>query len=108
MLAIKKKNNYQNLMEKSEQAAKREQAADETTVVAAENLVEVCIGVEGMTCEGCENAVKKSIGTLEGIAEVTASHVDSVDVVKYDTTKTSPEDIQGKIAEAGYAVKAES
>ena len=91
----------------SNDTKKEEQAADETTVVAAENLVEVCIGVEGMTCEGCENAVKKSIETLEGIAEVSASHVDSVAVVKYDATKTSPEDIQGKIADAGYVVRDE-
>ena len=53
---------------------------------------------------GCENAVKKSINSLEGIAEVSASHVDSVAVVKYDATKTSPEEIEGKIGEAGYAV----
>ncbi len=91
----------------SNDTKKEDQASDETTVIAPENLVEVTICVEGMTCEGCENAVKKSIGTLEGIAEVSASHVDSVAVVSFDATKTSSEDIEGKIAEAGYTVKAE-
>lgn len=72
--------------------------------VNIENLVEVSIPVYGMTCEGCENAIKKSIGSLEGIAEVSASHIDSVAVVKYDKTLASLEAIEGKIADAGYTV----
>lgn len=84
-----------------------EQTADQETTISAENLVELTLGVEGMTCEGCENAVKKNIGSLEGIAEVSASHTDCNTVVKYDATKTSPEDIKAKIAEAGYTVKAD-
>lgn len=72
--------------------------------VSLENLVEMTIPVYGMTCEGCENAVKKSVATLDGIAEVSASHVDSVTVVKFDTALVSRADIEGKIAEAGYTV----
>jgi len=81
--------------------------ADETTdtpEVSMENLVEMTIPVYGMTCEGCENAVKKSVGSLEGIAEVTASHMDSVAVVKFDTALVSLDAIHGKITEAGYTV----
>lgn len=69
-----------------------------------ENLVEVTISVNGMTCEGCENAVKKSIRSLEGIAEVTASHKDSVAIVKYDKTLATEDAIEKKIADAGYTV----
>jgi copper chaperone CopZ len=69
-----------------------------------ENLVEVTIPVHGMTCEGCENAVKKSIGSLEGIGEVTASHTDSIATVKFDKTAVTQEEIELKIAEAGYTV----
>lgn len=72
--------------------------------INVENLVEVSIPVNGMTCEGCENAVKKSISSLEGIAEVSASHIDSVATVKYDKTLASLESIEDKIAEAGYTV----
>ena len=78
-----------------------ESASQEVNI---ENLVEVSIPVYGMTCEGCENAVKKSIASLEGIAEVSASHIDSIAVVKYDKTLASLEAIEGKIAEAGYTV----
>ena len=75
-----------------------------STEINIENLVEVTIPVNGMTCEGCENAIKKSIGTLEGIAEVSASHIDSCSVVKYDKTATTLAEIEGKIADAGYTV----
>lgn len=76
----------------------------EKAEVNMENLVEVSIPVYGMTCEGCENAVKKSVGSLDGVAEVSASHVDSVAVVKYDKSMADVEAIKMKIAEAGYVV----
>lgn len=72
--------------------------------INVENLVEVVIPVHGMTCEGCENAVKKSIGSLEGIAEVSASHTDSIATVKYDKTAVTRDEIELKIADAGYVV----
>ncbi|MEX2369369.1 MAG: cation transporter [Bacteroidales bacterium] len=81
--------------------AETEEAKQEINV---ENLVEVTISVNGMTCEGCENSVKNSIGTLAGIEEVTASHTDSTATVSYDKTAVSLEEIEGKIADAGYVV----
>jgi copper chaperone len=75
--------------------------------INVENLVEVMIPVNGMTCEGCENAVKKSINSLEGIAEVSASHTDSIATVKYDKTAVTRDEIELKIAAAGYVVAEE-
>lgn len=72
--------------------------------VSLENLVEVTIDVQGMTCEGCENAVKKSISSLEGIAQVSASFKDSIATVEYDKTAVTQDEIELKIAEAGYEV----
>lgn len=80
----------------------KEEAAKQEVNMA--NLVEVSIPVHGMTCEGCENAVKKNIASLEGIAEVSASHIDSIAVIKYDKTLASVEAIESKISEAGYTV----
>jgi copper chaperone len=87
---------------KTEQDATKPGA--EKQQISMENLVEVTIPVQGMTCEGCENAVKKSISMLEGIGEVTASHTDSIATVRYDTTAVTKEEIELKIAEAGYTV----
>jgi len=82
----------------------KENAEDQKPEISMENLVEVTIPVHGMTCEGCENAVKKSVESLAGIGEVTASHMDSTAVVKYDKTQVSQADIEGKVKEAGYTV----
>jgi len=82
----------------------KEEAKTDTQEATLQNLVEVSISTQGMTCEGCENAIKKSVSSLAGVAEVTASHVDSVTVVKYDTTAVSLAAIEDKIAEAGYTV----
>lgn len=62
------------------------------------------IGVEGMTCTGCENSINKSIEKLEGIVEVSSSHVDKKTVVKYDESKTSEEQIKAAIMQVGYTV----
>ena len=40
--------------------------------------------VHGMTCGGCENAVKRAVGAMTGIADVTASHRDNQVVVTFD------------------------
>lgn len=88
-------------------ANKSENEASAKEEVNVENLVEVAIPVHGMTCEGCENAVKKSISSLEGIAEVSASHTDSIATVKYDKTTVTRDEIELKIADAGYVVAAE-
>lgn len=73
----------------------------------AAEWVEVTLNVEGMTCDGCENAIKAGVETLEGIAEVESSHEEAWTRVKYDKNATSLEDIQAKITETGYEVKGE-
>ncbi len=95
-----------NNSNKAEQETTKQEAAKQE--ISMENLVEVTIPVHGMTCEGCENAVKKSISSLEGIGEVAASHTDSIATVKYDKTAVTPAEIELKIAEAGYTVASEN
>jgi copper chaperone CopZ len=73
--------------------------------ISSEHVVLVKFDVEGMTCEGCENAVKASVNKLEGIQEVTASHKDGESLVKFDTTLASPQSISEAITAAGYQVK---
>ena len=85
---------------------KKEAPPTEAEALAAE-WVEVKLNVEGMTCDGCENAIKAGVETLEGIAEVESSHEEAWTKVKYDKNATSLEDIQAKITETGYEVKGE-
>ena len=81
----------------------------ETTDVEspAAEWVEVTLNVEGMTCEGCENAIKAGVESLDGIASVESSHEESWTRVKYDKTVTSVDAIEDKITDTGYEVKGE-
>ena len=79
-------------------------ASDQETAISAENLIEITFNVEGMTCDGCENAIMKSVEQLEGIAEVTSSYEEGWTKVSYDKTGPAADDIKAKISDAGYTV----
>lgn len=83
---------------------------DETAIETPDanvEWVEVTLNVEGMTCDGCENAIKAGVESLEGIASVESSHEEGWTKVKYDKSATSVKEIEGKITDTGYAVKGE-
>ncbi len=71
---------------------------------SAVEFVEVVINVDGMTCEGCENAIKAGVESLDGVASVESSHEEGWTKVKYDKAVCSVEDIEGKITDTGYMV----
>lgn len=60
--------------------------------------------VTGMTCGGCENAVKRGLARLDGVGEVTASHADARVVVTFDPNRVSPDEIKARIGAMGYHV----
>lgn len=80
--------------------------ASGTEAVAAD-WAEVVLNVNGMTCDGCENAIKAGVSSLEGIALVESSHEEGWTRVKYDQNLTSVKEIEGKIADTGYVVEGE-
>jgi copper chaperone len=64
----------------------------------------VQLTVTGMTCGGCENAVKRAVRQIPGIEDVTASHAaNQVDVV-FDGDKVNPGMIRERIEALGYTV----
>jgi copper chaperone CopZ len=74
---------------------------------ASAEWVEVVLLVDGMTCDGCENAIKAGVESLEGITAVESSHEEAWTKVKFDKNVTSLEEISAKITETGYVVKGE-
>ena len=62
--------------------------------------------VTGMTCGGCENAVKRVVSSIAGVSSVTASHRDNRVVVDYDPVKADINRISDAIRNAGYTVAA--
>ncbi len=60
--------------------------------------------VTGMTCGGCENAVKRAVGKLSGVSTVEASHKDQRVTVSFDDTHVDIAAIAAKINGLGYQV----
>ncbi len=60
--------------------------------------------VTGMTCGGCENAVKRTLMQLDGVEEVAASHQEERVQVTYDSNRVQPQAIRERIEKIGYNV----
>jgi copper ion binding protein len=61
--------------------------------------------VTGMTCGGCENAVKRAVGQMPGVSSVAASHQDQRVDVAFDESQVGVEAIRQKIEKLGYKVE---
>ena len=61
--------------------------------------------VTGMTCGGCENAVRRAVGALTGVGNVTASHQKNRVDIEYDPAQTDREAIARAIQTVGFAVQ---
>lgn len=64
----------------------------------------VILNVNGMSCSHCENAIKKAVGTMEGVDKVTVSLEGKTVVVDYDTSKVTLDQIKAEIEDQGYEV----
>ena len=65
---------------------------------------EINLKVKGMHCEGCENRIKNSLSTIEGVVEVIANHNNGTVVIK--TNKNIDEDdIREKIDDLGFEIE---
>jgi copper chaperone len=60
--------------------------------------------VTGMTCGGCENAVKRAVSMIQGVSAVHASHRDNRVTVIYDEAQANRDTIARAIERAGYTV----
>jgi copper chaperone len=60
--------------------------------------------VNGMTCGGCENAVKRVLMQTAGVEAVAASHTASLVGVTFDPAKVTPAVLREKIEGLGYQV----
>lgn len=60
----------------------------------------VCtLKVTGMTCGGCEGAVKIAAKSVDGVKSATASHKTGTAEITYDPAKTSPDAIAKVVTE---------
>ena len=64
----------------------------------------VQLTVTGLTCGGCENAVKRALQQLPGVHEVSASHLGNEVSVIFDEATVTPQTIRERIESLGYTV----
>ena len=64
--------------------------------------------VTGMTCGGCENAVKRAVGKLPGVSAVEASHQEQRVTVSFDAALVSLDAVKARIEGLGYTVVAQA
>jgi copper chaperone CopZ len=77
------------------------------SIAQTKDQVATCkLKVAGMTCGGCESAVKLAAKRVEGVKTVTASAKSGSAEITYDAAKTSPEAI-AKAVTANSGFKAE-
>ncbi|MHB8063304.1 MAG: copper chaperone CopZ [Ruminiclostridium sp.] len=62
------------------------------------------LNVEGMSCSHCENSVKKAVGALNGIVNVSVDLKSKKVSIEFDSGKVSIETIKDTIEDQGYDV----
>ena len=77
--------------------------AQSTQTKPAEATKVITMKVTGMTCSGCEAAVKIAAKQVDGVTDAKASYAKGTAEIAYDSTKTSPDAIAKAIAQkTGY------
>ncbi|MGQ0732896.1 MAG: heavy-metal-associated domain-containing protein [Acidobacteriota bacterium] len=67
-------------------------------------MEQLTLTVTGMTCGGCENAVKRVLSQLDGVSDVAASHRENRVSVAFDPARADRARISRAIEVAGYRV----
>jgi copper chaperone len=62
------------------------------------------LNVNGMSCTGCENAIKRVLKQVPGVDEVVASHKDGTVDVTYEADQATPATFKQKVEGLGYQV----
>ena len=65
-------------------------------------MEQLTLNVTGMTCGGCENAVRRVVSAMAGVSNVAASHQENRVTVDYDPSKIDRRAIADAIRGAGY------
>ena len=76
--------------------------SEKVIVVKESDIVRESIGVNGMTCVGCEVTLEENISKIEGVVSVKASHTEKNAIIEFDSTKTDIKTITKTIRESGY------
>ncbi len=69
-------------------------------------MTEKTLNVEGMSCGHCKAAVEEELNRLVGVEYSNADPQKGTVEVRYDEGRTTDEDLEAAVEEAGYTVRA--
>jgi copper ion binding protein len=75
-----------------------------TTITEENNMQTEVVGVQGMSCQHCVQAVTKAVSAIDGVTQVQVSLEDANASVSFDPAKTNLEAIKTAIADEGFQV----
>lgn len=64
----------------------------------------IILNVEGMSCEHCENRVKKAISSLNGVGSVSVDLKNKTVTIDFDPTQVTESLFKATIEDQGYDV----
>ena len=67
-----------------------------------ENEEEIVLNVEGMTCSGCENAIKSALLKCDGVKDAEVNHKDGKAVVQTEGSKAKTDELIKAVEKAGF------
>ena len=85
-----------------------EQNASSTMSDEATPTAVVKLDVQGMTCTGCEAAVKMALKKVDGVQDAEASYAEGTATVKVDPQKVDEQKLIDALGEIGYTAKKQS
>lgn len=68
----------------------------------SENEEEIVLNVEGMTCGGCENAIKSALLKCDGVKDAEVNYKDGTAVVQTEGSKVETDELIKAIEKAGF------
>tara|TARA_R110002050_G_scaffold42777_3_gene102803 strand:+ start:4125 stop:4727 length:603 start_codon:yes stop_codon:yes gene_type:complete len=69
------------------------------------DIQSIILSIEEMVCSGCEENINHSVKKLDGILEINTSYIKGTSEIKFDSTKTSVNEIEEVIQSKGYSIK---
>jgi len=76
--------------------------SNKTIIIKQQDIIQKKIGVNGMTCVGCEVTLEDNVKKIKGVVTVKASHTKNEAIIEFDSTKTNIIKISNEIRKAGY------
>lgn len=69
-------------------------------------MTDLILSIDGMTCDGCANAVRKALERTPGVAAAGVTLTPAQASISYDPSRTGPAALRAAIEDAGFDVRA--